>query len=457
MHILLSGVGRLRNWVSLLLLCATCALWASCDDSVLLVLNLDTSAVPPPVTTFVMRATLNGTIGNELRVPASQRRIAMHLPPGSTGSVSFEILGLEDGGCRYDFGGAIAQVPGGLSNASEETIRLSPSSGRRCWQKLSSPTSRNLYAMTGYGQTAYVVGDGGTLLRCTGTTCSTLETGTSVDLRGVWVGAAGDVYAVGRTATVLRCPGGSGPCVTLPAGPSRDLRSVWGTAEGDVIAVGDYGTFAICKAGMPSCNAGSYGAISDFRKVFGSDRSNVYIAGTNGYVLRCELTSTYGSCDQLATGVSDELRAIATSVTGGVSSALIMGDDGLILRCTQGQGGCLSLSGQYTGALFDAVATSPTTIHGVGEPGTVLRCTGQPGTCEALTTRSTSSLRAVWGLPDTDVYAVGAGGALIVCPGASASCAAQASGTQVTLTAIWGSDAKNLYVAGEAGTLLRRY
>lgn len=456
MHILLSGIGRLRIWVSLIMLCLACA---SCNDDVLVVLNLDTSAVPPAVTTFVMRATLNGTIGNELRVPASQRRIAMHLPPGSTGSVGFEIIGIESGGCRYDFGGVIAQVPGGPSNASEETVRLSPSSGRMCWQKISTPTSKNLYAMTGRGQTAYVVGDGGVLLRCSGTTCTQLKTGTSGDLRGVWVNAAGDVYAVGRSATLLRCPGGSGPCLQIPAGPSRDLQSVWGTAEGDVVAVGDYGTFVLCIAGMPSCNVGSSGAVSDFRKVLGSDRSNAYIVGTNGYAMRCELSSFFGSCTQLTTGVTEELRSVATIVTGGVSSALIVGDDGRLLRCTQNQGGCLSLSGAYTGTLFDAAATSPTLIHAVGETGTVLRCTGQagPSACEALTTRSTSTLRAVWGLPDTDVYAVGTGGALLGCPGSSTTCAAQASGTQATLTAIWGSDAKNLYVAGEGGTLLRRY
>lgn len=460
MHILLSGVGRLRFWVGLLLLCATSALCASCEDGVLLVLNLDTSAVPTSVTSFAMQASLNGTAGEALRVPASQRRIALHLPAGSTGTVSVAVIGIEDGGCRYTLTSISAPVPGGLSNASEQTFSLGASSGRQCWQPISSLTTQNLYAIAGREQTAYVVGGGGTVLRCTGTACTRLSSGTSAALRGLWIGPSGDVYAAGEVGTLVRCPAGSSSCQLLTSGTSRDLYAVWGLPTGELYTAGDYTTVVFCPPGMASCTPIYAGSISSLRKITGSDTNNIYAVGTGGTVLRCQSFGTFGSCGQVVTGVSDDLTGVAMgpSGTGSTNNAMVVGDTGVILRCLPGQSGCMSLSGAYTGKLFDIAGAGSAYVYGAGEGGTIVRCTGTATPCETLSTRVSSTLRAVWGRPpETDVYAAGEGGVLVSCPGTSASCAVQGSSTQSTLNAIWGSDARNVYVAGDAGALLRRY
>jgi hypothetical protein len=90
----------------------------------------------------------------------------------------------------------------------------------------------------------FAVGRSGTIVRFDGAQWSAMDTGTSANLQGVWGSAADNVYAVGGGGTLLHFNGTDWS--TLDSGTSANLASVWVSESGVVFAVGNgvivYGT-----------------------------------------------------------------------------------------------------------------------------------------------------------------------------------------------------------------------
>jgi hypothetical protein len=85
------------------------------------------------------------------------------------------------------------------------------------------------------------MGGGGTILHFNGTTWSSVSSGTTQDLIGVWGTFASDVWAVGTTnGTILHYNGTSWS--SIASGTTQFLAGVWGTSSSDVWAVGGGGT-----------------------------------------------------------------------------------------------------------------------------------------------------------------------------------------------------------------------
>lgn len=70
------------------------------------------------------------------------------------------------------------------------------------------------------------MGAGGTVLHWDGATWSTVTSGTTSTLYGVWGSGANDVWAVGAGGVVLHWNGSAGSVTT--ASPGLDLYAVWG-------------------------------------------------------------------------------------------------------------------------------------------------------------------------------------------------------------------------------------
>jgi len=103
------------------------------------------------------------------------------------------------------------------------------------------------------------------------------------DLTGVWIGPAGEVWAVGESGFVgRREPASSAWCWCAPSPPST-LRGIWGASSEDIFVVGDGGkllrfdgthwlTYLETRA--------------DLKAVFGTAPDNVWTVGVNGTAVR---------------------------------------------------------------------------------------------------------------------------------------------------------------------------
>ena len=70
---------------------------------------------------------------------------------------------------------------------------------------------------------------------------TTLTSGTTADLNGVWGSGPNDVYVVGNSGTVLHSVDGIA-WTPLTSGTSVALNAVWGSGPTDVYIVGGSGT-----------------------------------------------------------------------------------------------------------------------------------------------------------------------------------------------------------------------
>ncbi len=81
-----------------------------------------------------------------------------------------------------------------------------------------------------------MVGHAGTILHWNGSAWSSVSSGTTVELHGIWGSGANDVWVVGHAGTVLHWNGSAWSGVT--SGTTADLSSTWGSRANDVWAVG---------------------------------------------------------------------------------------------------------------------------------------------------------------------------------------------------------------------------
>jgi hypothetical protein len=99
----------------------------------------------------------------------------------------------------------------------------------------------------------YIVGEGGGLARIPGQQgqVQLLESGTSVDLRGVWTDGGGRAYAVGDEGTILSRADFGEPWIQEESGTKESLFDVGPLTEQGVYAVGAKGTILKRRAASP--------------------------------------------------------------------------------------------------------------------------------------------------------------------------------------------------------------
>jgi hypothetical protein len=89
------------------------------------------------------------------------------------------------------------------------------------------------------------VGVSGTILHWDGSVWTSVSSGTTNNLWGIWGSGASDVWAVGNSdvafvGTILHWDGSAWTSVS--SGTTSHLYGVWGSGPSDVWAVGDGGT-----------------------------------------------------------------------------------------------------------------------------------------------------------------------------------------------------------------------
>jgi hypothetical protein len=105
-----------------------------------------------------------------------------------------------------------------------------------------SQTTNNLFGVSSYGPDACAVGEAGTILHIANLgqgPVDTKDSGTQQTLRAVWIADNSHMWAAGDGGTILAYDGSYWSSV--PSGTTANLHGIWGT-DSDVWAVGDGGT-----------------------------------------------------------------------------------------------------------------------------------------------------------------------------------------------------------------------
>jgi hypothetical protein len=140
----------------------------------------------------------------------------------------------------------------------------------------------NLYGVWGTGPgNVYAVGSAGKVARYDGTAWSTMPSGVTSVLTGVWGAAASDVFVVGF-GTILRDTGAGWQ--PMSGAPSLLLRGVWGTSSQNVFAVGNTGT--LLRFDGSQWTPMSAGVSQNLNDLWGSSSTDVLVAADHGTVLR---------------------------------------------------------------------------------------------------------------------------------------------------------------------------
>ena len=294
-----------------------------------------------------------------------------------------------------------------------------------------------------------------TNLECRYPAWTAMASGATQALRGLWVNADADVYAVGDGGLILHYDGAAWSKVDGPtrsALPVTDtFNGVWASgAELFIVAQqGESFRFNNSWATIPAIPC-MFGACELFG-IWGIDAQNVYAVGQGGTIARLGgaawqpmmsaavgvLASIHGrsASDLYAVGGAGEIQRYNGSSWQDAPATPVMG---------------LRFNGVWTSP-SDAVivvgtmtATSTAQIYAKSSAG-----------WNSISGAPARTLNAVWGRADDDVFAVGAGntgGVILHFDGSGWSEMPHEAG--VELHAIAGTD-RNVFAVGAGGTILR--
>lgn len=306
------------------------------------------------------------------------------------------------------------------------------------WSAMTSGTTQELRGIWVESATVgFAIGTNGTALKLTGSTWAATTSGTTNALNGVW-SDAGIAYAVGAGGVGLRYNGTA--WVAQSMGTSDDLNSVSGVPGGSVTAVGNFGgVFRYNGVSWTIINAN--GVIDNFYSVNGTaaNAGRMYVGGDRG-LYQIDGTTLTSASNPYPVAVF----GIALDQSGVVWTA---GQRGAIQRFTGGTWETLN----FAPDLLDVWTTSATNAWAVAEFGFIYRWNGT--TWAPQTSPSLANLYAVWGASSTDAFAGGENGTMLRWNGTT--WAPMTFPSTARVYGLWGSSGSNVFAATDIGELLR--
>ncbi len=184
------------------------------------------------------------------------------------------------------------------------------------------------------GETLWLVGEGGTVLRRAGDTFETIPSGTEATLFGVWGSGADDVWIVGGVPgagepekdMVLHWDGTELRREVLPAPRQTTLLKIWGSGKDDLWVGGEGGTLWHKGPGGWSDRSAEVPTFYSLNSVHGCSASEVYAVGGQA-IFRFD-----GSAWAPVTEAQDMISGSAVGVSCGPGAVAVVGAGGLKLR-----------------------------------------------------------------------------------------------------------------------------
>jgi hypothetical protein len=171
------------------------------------------------------------------------------------------------------------------------------------WQKSKNENTKTLRSVaTPSSDSAWAVGDSGTILRYDGTDWKLTPSGTTQDLLGVWADSSGDAWAVGSSGTILHFTKNAWTTVKSPT--TAPIGAIWGSSPTDIWAVGGAGT--LIHYGGKLWSGGVPVTSSDLYAVWGTNPTDVWAVGGKGTIVHWDGNLWSNS----PSGTEDELHGI---------------------------------------------------------------------------------------------------------------------------------------------------
>ncbi len=357
------------------------------------------------------------------------------------------------------------------------------------WSQISTTIDKNLLAISGNREGAWISGSAGTILRLSGSHWSTINNGGYDDLysiagltpddawavghKGVlrhWNGAvwsydryasisnsitaisgAGpdEVYTISEGKNLLRWDGTSWQKQFITGEDSDDLRGLWVSAPGDVWIVGDRAVLhRDAKVGWHEYRSG----ISRLpMAVGGGSPDEVWIVGIQGEILRW--TKEADDLVVFRRGLKSRSALLAVSGTS-VKDVWMVGEQGTVLHWN---GTTLDKVKSSTLKILQAIwANAPDDVWIGGTDGTLLHWNGTSLAAITLPEEaSISDIAGVWSSRSDDVWVAGSSGRIVHWDGKAWT--AVQSGTPDHFDGLWGThDGQHLWAVGKNGMILHR-
>jgi hypothetical protein len=279
------------------------------------------------------------------------------------------------------------------------------------WSEMSSPRTNGLLDVWGSSSNdVFAVGYGGTILHYDGNSWSSMSSVTTDALWAVWGTSSDDVFAVGGYGiypqtehstgygTIVHYDGNSWS--SMSSGTTIGLGGVWGSSSNDVFAVGYGGT--ILHYDGNSWSEMSTPNTNDLLDVWGSSSNDVFVVGGSGILhydgdswsemsispTLTEYVRLYRVC-----GISsDDVFAIGQSWANQMYHGIILHYDGNSWSRTMGCG------------------SASKDVFFVGG-GRIFYCDGN--TWRSIDTNIATGFNDLWRSPSNDVFGVGSGGTIL--------------------------------------------
>src|SRR5262249_8006761 len=306
---------------------------------------------------------------------------------------------------------------------------------REAWPVLRAVTGRD-------ASHAWAVGLDGEMQRWDGVSWNQVDSGTSMNLLGVWASSEQDLWIVGDASTGRHWDGVKwtdySDELVDPRYPFTRLPffTIWGSAPDDVYTVGQLGTFHWNGQSWTKV----FDAVFDPYSVWGSGRDDVWIAGGRldnfRQLVLHRVNGNWG-------GVYFDYRMTnVLGIGGGKDAVWFVGDEGDVVVNEQGNFRELSPGGAHYQSIW---ASSPNDAWLVGYRNLRNYLGHWDGTAVQLI--PTRILRDLWGSSSDDVWAVGT--EIRHWDGATWTVVRVFDPGQGTLTAIDGSAPDDIWAVGE--------
>ena len=271
------------------------------------------------------------------------------------------------------------------------------------------------------------------------------DSGTAVDLHGVWIDEAGaNAFAVGAAGTIVRSDDGGDSWQALNSNVSDDLFGVFGTGT-EIYVVGANGVILHSVDGMQFSPEDSQTGV-DLHSVWASDPARVFVGGAGSLVLR--------SIDG-GTTWDPRPNAASTTITG------IWGLDADTVYAVAEAALITSIDGgdQWS---YEILSINAHTDVWVGAGGHIF-ITNDGGVVTSWESDhwlktvfgANSAMYGIWGASVNDLYIVGQWGLIARTGDAGVNWVSEDAGSDETLRAVHGGGDRVLAV-GDAGVIVSR-
>ena len=229
-------------------------------------------------------------------------------------------------------------------------------------------------------------------------TLSPMNSGATGDLYGVWGANGDDVFAVGRSGTIVHYDGFTWDSVS--SDNTNDLYGIWGVSSTKVFAAGSAGT--IIRYNGSAWSSMSSGTTNDLYSIWGATGTDVFAAGKSGTILYYNGSNW----SPMNSGTTNDLQGIWGATATDVLAA---GNSGTIIRYNGST--WRSMRSGTTGDLYGIWGAARTDVFVIGQSGTIAHYDGS--IWSSMNRNTLNDLQAVWGFSSADVFVTGGSGTIL--------------------------------------------